>query len=624
MLTLGLLAAAALGPVALPWLEGTWAEATVLAHTLLGLAALAATAPWLVVHVRRTRGRDLGVPARVSLLATAALLTALGSGLWLTVAYVANLYGTDLVEPLHLVLGYATLALVPLHLFSSTALRSHQRLRRRGLAALGLGAALCAGLSWLLVLGGGWPEGERPVDPGYVEVDDAGPFFPSGLMTTHGGFYELDAVANDEGCSPCHAEIVQEAAEGVHRFTGVDNAIVATGYAGAHAAKGRRAARFCASCHEPVALLTGAVDDDLLTVEPAYRQHGTSCLVCHGVQRVDRMGGQILEPPDPSGFFGAETAAGRAANRLLVRSFVVRHRNEMGSALLATPEVCSGCHNVNANEGLNGWGWFPLHNEYGNWTTSMFAAGVGEEQRVLRCQDCHMFLVEGSSDPVARRRDGRHRSHRFLAANTWVALHHGGPEQLALTESFLTGDLVRDELTDVLPPGPVVSMVVQSAERARAGEVLSVSVGLYNRAVGHGFPEGAIEVHDTWLELTASDGSGRVVFASGLLNAEGLRDPSAWTLTATPVDRDGEEITLTGGLAVAFADKNSILSGQARDVAYRVPLPPDLDGPLQLRARLRYRRVDDAFRAHMATELEVPVTDVATASTTVQVERAEG
>ena len=243
----------------------------------------------------------------------------------------------------------------------------------------------------------------------------------------------------------------------------------------------------------------------------------------------------------------------------------------------------------------------------------MFARGVGPENQQIECQDCHMYQVSGSTDPVAIGGGGTHSSHRFLGANTFVAQHYSTPEQFELTNAYLTGQLVRDEISHLVEPGPVITLFIEAPEQVGLGQELQLAVGLYNRAVGHAFPEGAIEVHDTWLELTVSEVGGESFYISGGLDAQERRDPDAYAFNATPVDREGQEIFLTGGLAVAFSDKTSIPSGHARSLSYSVPVPLGIEGPIEVRARLRYRRIDDAYRERMTTinALDVPITDVA-------------
>ncbi len=614
---MSVLLAVALGPVALVYLEGEQAEGWLLSHCVLGLVMLLLL-PWLATHLRKREAGPVSSLLDPGVLSTAVLMGALLSGGLLAGAYCQNRYGMSGLAPVHLGLGYLLLVLLPVHLFGH-AKDPLAAARRWFWIMLGAGA-LSIGVTAGLRATGGWSS--RVIEGGpqaSVETGES-PFFPSQLETPHGQRYSVDSLTGDRDCAPCHQQIVEESSQGTHRFTGIDNEIVLTGYLPAQEARGLLAARFCASCHEPVALLSGKVTSDLPSLDSALTGHGTTCQVCHGIRSVNGAGGQVIEPPDKFGFSGSESRLGQWANRLLVRSFVERHRQEMSPPLLRESLHCSGCHNVNANEGFNGWGFFPLHNEFGNWANSMFARGLGTEGRQIACQDCHMFQVSGSTDPVAARKGGTHSSHRFLGANTFVALHYSTPEQLALTNAYLTGDLVREEIADLVEPGPVISVFIEAPDQVSPGQVLQLAIGLYNRAVGHAFPEGAIEVHDTWLEVTASELGGEPFYTSGGLDALERRDPDAYVLNATPVNRAGEEIFLTGGLAVAFSERTSIPSGHARSVRYSIPVPRDIEGPIQVRARLRYRRVDDAFRARMKSKMsagDVPITDVADSSVLV-------
>jgi len=83
------------------------------------------------------------------------------------------------------------------------------------------------------------------------------------------------------------------------------------------------------------------------------------------------------------------------------------------------PDFCSACHKVHLDVPVNGYRWIRGFNDYeqlaGVWCVRRGARSFYYPPAPLKCLDCHMPLVP-STDPAAR--NGRVRSHRFIAANT--------------------------------------------------------------------------------------------------------------------------------------------------------------------------------------------------------------
>ncbi|MGI9430628.1 MAG: multiheme c-type cytochrome [Myxococcota bacterium] len=616
LVALGVLACTGVGLVLAP--ASRLGQAILLVHVATGVLGIPFLVAYVAQHLMRLWERDRGVSRAVAGVAAGVIVGALATGVLLVAAYWSSRFPGAGFVTAHGVLAAVLLVLLPVHVL--TAARSSRagaalettRWRRLGGGVVGLGAvAVVAAFSLLAV-----PPAHVPVPDDYPRTGDGEIFGASFAATQDGGFVSERHLAGSSACSSCHAEIFEEWSESVHRFSGIDNPLVATATRPAEQNGGLPAARFCAACHEPVVLLSGALRESAFTARTVGGERGVSCLSCHGMARVpgdDGNGRMIFEPPPRLAFFDAEDAFRQGVHRLLVRAFDQAHRRAMRPPILATSHSCSSCHTVNAHEGLNGFGFLRLHNENDDWSISAFARGVGEEAEVVRCQDCHMGQVHDSRDPVAARTGGKHRSHRFLAANTFVAKHLGGEEQLRGTEAFLRGEAFPKELDRLLPEGPPVSLALELPEFVVPGEPLPVAVVLENRSVGHAFPAGPSEVHETWVELIVRTESGEVLFESGRLGADGARDPAAFALVGVPVDEDGNEIFVTGGLAAGFRQRRAILHGASDREDYEVAVPRDLRGQtVEVAARLRYRKADADFIRLMEgfTSEDVPVTDV--------------
>src|SRR5262249_9680418 len=138
------------------------------------------------------------------------------------------------------------------------------------------------------------------------------------------------------------------------------------------------------------------------------------------------------------------------------------------------------------------------------------------------CRECHMPL-QASFDPASgdaldynrTPSDGKHRSHRFLAANQFMpaALKlAGAEEQIALTGKWLRGEYEPPEIADKWPRGPAVAIELQAPDEVIAGEPLAIHAVITSNKVGHDFPTGPLDIIQSWVELTVVDDAGRVVF----------------------------------------------------------------------------------------------------------------
>lgn len=597
-------------------------QAVLLVHVALGLVVGPLLLVWLWIHTVRWWSGEQGAFRGIALLATALLTAGASSGLALLFMYASGSSAPDGLRSAHIVAGATLIVLLPIHIISARRRATDVRRSHGGAMAAALGVTFVAVIALSRALDSG--DGLVPVPDDYPRTPDGGVFSASFASTPHDGFVELQRLTGSENCGVCHAEIYQEWSVGTHRFSGIDNPLIATATRPAEANGGPAAARFCAACHEPVSLLAGGIRESAFAAPPEQLEIGVNCLVCHGIQRVpgsDGNGRMIFEPPDGFALSNRGTWLSDAANRVLVSSFPEAHRDAMAPPVIRTSHQCSSCHTVNAHAGLNGFGFVRLHNENDDWGVSAFAHGVGDEDEVVGCQDCHMGRVQHSRDPVAKRRGGTHRSHRFLGANTFVAKHLGDDQQFRDTERFLRGEAFPAEIRHLLPEGPPVSLDIEVAEAVEAGSQLDLSVVLTNRSVGHAFPAGPNEVNEAWVEVLV-EAEGVLVFSSGELDAQGKRDPAAFALISVPVDREGNEIAATGGLAAGFRQRRAILHGAADRERYRFPVSAELAGKtLEVSARLRYRKADAEFVQLMEgfSMDDIPVTDLVLTRQTVRI-----
>jgi hypothetical protein len=160
--------------------------------------------------------------------------------------------------------------------------------------------------------------------------------------------------------------------------------------------------------------------------------------------------------------------------------------------------------------------------------------------------------------------------------------------------------------------------------------------------VGHDFPTGPLDIIQAWVELVATDPSGRVIFASGRRDERHFIEPGTFMFKAEPVDQYGNLIdrhnlwemvgvryrrSLFPGFSdtaeYAFPCSGIVTDGAPglREQGFELPAPAS-GGEVTVTARLLYRKVDQYLLNFMFGEkagLTSPVTEMARAEARLRV-----
>ena len=630
---------------------------TVVVHTGLGVVFLAPLLIYLWQHTRVYWTRPGGAVKWMGYLGTLATLVAIVSGLVLTVQAVWGTRISYAWDTVHLVSTFALLAFALPHV-AVTVLRDRAAALKLGLAALraaqtrtmnaaGAGLALMAvpvALLWLLYPGVSM-RNEFPADYSYSYGPER-PFAPSLANTAHGGAYDERTFAGSESCGTagCHEQIAAEWSVSAHRWSAMDPAFqrIQTEMAKQN---GPESTRYCGGCHDPISLFSGTkniFNEDLTNL--AGYQEGVSCLSCHSIRKTDLKGNANYVIAQPSRYlFEREEGEGALAVRdFLIRAYPWQHSAELSKRLFKTPEYCAACHKQFIDQEVNNVGWVQLQNQYDNWRKSRWNH-PGDASRTIECRECHMPLVE-SNDPASgdsldynrTDADGRHRSHRFLGANAVMPVLlklEGGEEQVELTEKWLRGEYEIPEIAEKWTTGPAVGLELELPDEAVPGEAITVRAIITSNKVGHDFPTGPLDIIQAWVELTATDSDGTVVFTSGHRDERDFIQPGTFMFKAEPVDQYGNLIdrhNLWEMVGVRY--KRSLFPGFSDTAEYTFACPgsagegtPALTDEsfhfdvgsgsqeLTVTARLLYRKVDQYLLNFLFGEdsgLTMPVTEM--------------
>lgn len=635
-----------------------------LVHTVVGVLAVGLLVWYFARHWQTYSDQALSDVLLLGYVGAAALGICLLSGLLVTAQALWATRTSPALRYVHLVSTLLAVAATVPHLAlgwwrrrKSIPAREPRRwvfvaLTFSGAAVIFVGA--CA-LTW----SGTRYNNRFPADYSYPYGNNR-PFAPSLAHTSTNGAFDPRSLAGSESCgdSGCHTQIYNEWKTSAHRYAAMDP--IFQGIQTVMAKQnGPESTRYCGGCHDPVSLFSGTknIFTAKLTSLQGYNE-GISCLVCHAIQKTDIQGNAnytVAQPQEYLWQWSADHSAGALARNFLIRSWPAQH-NRLNRRLYKTPEYCAACHKQFIDQEVNRVGWVQLQNQYDNWAASHWNH-KGDARSTVECRECHMPLAP-STDPAAGDSldynrspgDHRHRSHRFLAANSFVpALLHldGAEKHVQLTQDWLQGRIDVPEIRSKWAEGPVVKVRVEAPSAVAPGTSMPIRVILTSNKVGHDYPTGPLDMIQSWVELRVRDSAGRTVFTSGQLDNRNFIVPGTFLFKAEPVDQYGNLIdrhNLWEMVGVRY--RRSLFPGYSDTVEYNVGCPSDLSksssemvskkfsvpagqnpGKLQIETILHYRKIDQFLLNYVMGQnsgLTAPVVDIASAGAAVCVERAQG
>jgi Cytochrome c554 and c-prime len=634
-------------------------EWSLLLHTIIGVLTLAPLVWYFVRHWDDYSGQSLSDVLLLGYVALGAVAICLLSGLGVTGQALFGIRTSPWLRYTHLISTLLMLTASVPHIVIAWLRR---RAREASKDAAGWLGASALGSFVVLVLIGALAFGysgtkyrnEFPVDYSYAFGKDR-PFAPSLAHTATNGAYDPRSLAGSATCgsSGCHAEIYHEWETSAHRYAAMDP--IFQGIQSVMAKQnGPESTRYCGGCHDPISLFSGTknIFVDNLTGLEGY-QEGISCLACHALQKTDIQGNAnytMIQPREYLWQWSREHSLGAIARNFLIRSWPAQH-NRLSKRMYKKPEYCAACHKQFIDQEVNRVGWVQLQNQYDNWAASHWNH-KGDARATIECRECHMPLQQ-SHDPAAgddvdynrSADDHKHRSHRFLAANSFVpALLHldGSDQQVQLTEHWLQGKIEIPEIRNKWAEGPVVKVRVEAPPSAEPGQAIPVRVIMTSNKVGHDYPTGPLDMIQSWVELKVDDAAGHRVFTSGQRDERHFLTAGTFLFKAEPVDQYGNLIdrhNLWEMVGVRY--RRSLFPGYSDTVEYNVMCPSggprlpiakvtphsdfevpsgNMAGKLHINAILHYRKIDQFLLNYVMGEksgLTAPVVDIASATAEV-------
>ncbi len=642
----------------------------VIVHTVLGALILLPVAWYCVRHIADYRSYAWSHITVLGWLTVSGLAVASTSGIVLTWEAVLGIRTEPLWRTTHLVSTLALLAGLGPHLLMVLL-----KQRQTGPVA-GWQRYFVEAFGWVLaatILWGGLAVVYRT--PSYVNRFPSDysflygtnrPFAPSLAKTDTGGAFDSRSLAGSLTCGTagCHEQITQEWLPSAHRYAAMDTAFQGIQTVMAKQ-NGAESTRYCGGCHDPISLFSGTKNlfVENLTGLQGY-QEGVSCLSCHAVRETDIKGNANYTVTQPREYLWQWETNGlaRLGRDFLIRAYPAEHER-LSKRSFKKPEYCAACHKQFIDQEVNRVGWVQLQNQYDNWAASHWNK-KGDARKTVECRECHMPLVD-STDPAAgdaldynrTPHDGKHRSHRFLAANTVMPVFlkeklPGWKNHFDLTEKWLKGEVPIPEIADKWASGPIVRIAASAPASVSPGSDIPLRVIMSSNKVGHDFPTGPLDIIQSWLEVTVSNDKDEVVWTSGKRDAKNFLQPGTFLFKAEPVDQQGNLIdrhNLWEMVGVRF--RRALFPGYSDTVNYTIPCSGALEAasgpvaksavgePLEIPApkitapphtgeyrisvSLQYRKIDQFLLNFLFGEkntLTSPVTEIARDQVVVKVQ----
>lgn len=307
-----------------------------------------------------------------------------------------------------------------------------------------------------------------------------------------------------ESCVSCHPSHVAEWSLSMHAHASSDPVFLAMNRRGQEETGGDLK-NFCVKCHAPVADALGLTNnrDDLESL-PKYAQ-GVTCYFCHSVASVsdDHNNGLLLA--DDGALRGPIEHPVKGAAHLMKYSALHDRLKPDSSSL------CGSCHDVVLDNGVK------LERTALEWRASAFAPEQALTPSAMEtCTRCHM---DQKGTPSVVKSPAYHIGHDHHMAAVDVDL--GATDESVIAKQHELANALLD-----------TSLGVQICLEPTGAAQSAVYVTLESLATGHFFPSGAAHDRRVWIEVTAYDATGSVLYSSGNAAPDdgGGADPDLWSL----------------------------------------------------------------------------------------------
>ena len=441
-------------------------------------------------------------------------------------------------------------------------------------------------------------------------------------------FLPASSFPKAEYCAHCHKEAYREWRQALHSnsfrtpfYRTSVNILART--------KGIEYTRHCDSCHNPIAVLSGALTQDS-QVDRGFDEDGLTCMTCHSIVSVDSTngnGGYVMGVPAVMVDEQGNRIPGEVPDTEIM-AHPERHSKAVMRDLYRQPEFCAACHKANMPKALNDYKFIRAFTVFDEWQNSKFSNRNPlnfYSAPQTTCQKCHMVSEPANPAEEYGVKNGVIASHRWVAGNTAVPFYYGYDEQLKRTVEFLksTKNLnvdifgIRKAHSDAM-----IAPLGSTPFRLDPKDNMELMVVVQNKNIGHSLIPEVRDLYEAWVECVVTDASGKEIYHSGFLKPDGALEESAHSFTNRPVNVYGNFVDnhMVWGIH-SMAYDNSIQSGRSALVRYMFQVPADARGPLTVTARVNYRHFRQSYLNNIfgKDHPDYPVVEMASRSRTLRI-----
>jgi Flp pilus assembly protein TadD len=414
-------------------------------------------------------------------------------------------------------------------------------------------------------------------------------------------FIQPGAFPDAAYCANCHPEAYRQWRQALHSnsfrtpfYRTSVNILART--------KGIDYTRHCDSCHNPIGVLSGALNQNS-TVDRSFDEDGLTCMTCHSIQKLQANSGNgsyMMGVPAVMVDEKGQPIPGKVPDAEIM-AHPERHAKAVMKDFYHTAEFCGACHKANLPNPLNDYKFIRAFTVYDEWQNSKFS-----KQNPLTfysadyrpCQKCHMMRVPASAGEYGAKK-GTFASHRWLAGNTAVPFYYGYKEQLQQTIEFLrSGMYLNVDFFAIknMADGGMTAPLGSEPFRLARDEMVQMFVVIQNKNIGHSLVPEVRDLYEPWVELEVKDADKKEIYHSGFLKPDGSLDERAHSFTNRPVDSRGEFVDNHKVWTIhSVAYDNTIQAGRSVLIRYQFRIPPAAKGPLTVTARVNYRHLRQSY-----------------------------
>ena len=450
------------------------------------------------------------------------------------------------------------------------------------------------------------------------------PFLPSNATTEDGQFIQSGTFPRASYCRHCHEEAWHQWRESLH-----SNSFRAPFYLKnvdlLTREQGVQFTRHCEGCHNPIALLSGAVTKNSIVKDRKFDDDGITCSVCHSIQKLQPtygLGSYVMGVPAVMVDERDNPIPGEVPYKEIL-AHTDRHVKAVMKDFYRSPEYCGACHKANLPNTLNNYKWLRAIGLFDEWQASSFSHRSPLSfytKDYVTCQNCHMRR-ETITHPDFGAKNNALASHRWLGGNTAVPFFYRYQDQLQKTINFLRAERLNIDLFALRrnDDSAYVAPLGSTSFKLERNDRVEVLVVIQNKGMGHTLIPEQRDIYEAWVEFTVKDAVGTTVRESGALRTDGTIDPEAHSFTNRMLDEAGNLLVKHEvWLRHTIATDATIRPGHSTIVRYQFNIPADAKSPLTITAKVNYRHLNQIFTNFAVGEnhLLYPVVEMASRART--------